>query len=171
MNSSIRDLPRQKFKRKPNSDGLIKCLPQPGQICNNPKVYARKFAPSISFTAPRQFRLPGQSLRGLRATALAPCFLLCHLDNFIVTRNLLPSPGTGKKHVTATQTAPNQTAGPLEGMRKERRWINFWNGGNLISDRDNVLGSKSGSITGPMEAERILLRSNEDRENLRIGFN
>jgi len=25
----------------------------------------------------------------------------------------LPSTGTGKKHGTATQTAPNQTAGPL----------------------------------------------------------
>jgi hypothetical protein len=24
---------------------------------------------------------------GLRATALVPCFLLCRLDNFIVTRN------------------------------------------------------------------------------------
>jgi hypothetical protein len=44
---------------------------------------------------------------GLRATALVPCFLLCHLDNFIVTRNLLPYPGTGKKHVTATRTPTN----------------------------------------------------------------
>jgi hypothetical protein len=33
--------------------------------------------------------------------------------SFTVTRNFLPSPGTGKKQVTATQTAPNQTAGPL----------------------------------------------------------
>jgi hypothetical protein len=30
-----------------------------------------------------------------------------------VTRNFLPSTRTGKKQVTATQTAPNQTAGPL----------------------------------------------------------
>jgi hypothetical protein len=29
------------------------------------------------------------------------------LDNFIVTRNLLPSTETGKKLGTATQTAPN----------------------------------------------------------------
>jgi hypothetical protein len=49
----------------------------------------------------------------LSADALVPCFLLYHLDNFVVTLNLLPSPGTGKKHVTATLTAPNQTAGPL----------------------------------------------------------
>jgi hypothetical protein len=30
-----------------------------------------------------------------------------------VTRNFVPSTGTGKKRGTATQTAPNQTAGPL----------------------------------------------------------
>ena len=41
----------------------------------------------------------------------------CHLDNFIVTLNSQPSTGTGKKHVTATQTAPNQTAGPLALIR------------------------------------------------------
>jgi hypothetical protein len=50
---------------------------------------------------------------GQRATALAPCFLLCYLDNFIVTQTTQPSPWISKKHVTATQTAPNQTAGPL----------------------------------------------------------
>jgi hypothetical protein len=49
----------------------------------------------------------------LSADALVPCFLLCHLDSFIVARSSLPSPGTGKKHGTATLTAPNQTAGPL----------------------------------------------------------
>jgi hypothetical protein len=40
---------------------------------------------------------------------------------FTVTRSPLPSTGPdsyrdGKKQVTATQTAPNQTAGPLAGM-------------------------------------------------------
>jgi hypothetical protein len=34
-------------------------------------------------------------------------------NSFTVTRSSLPSTGTGKKHGTATQTAPNQTAGPL----------------------------------------------------------
>ena len=33
--------------------------------------------------------------------------------NFTVTLGSLPSTGTGKKQCTATQTAPNQTAGPL----------------------------------------------------------
>jgi hypothetical protein len=91
-----------------------------------------KFQPFINFCAPRQFRLPGQSLRraaGHRAGAL---FFARHQDYFVVTRNfttiyldlvpsrtstvtrnLLPSTGTGKKQGTATQTAPNQTAGPL----------------------------------------------------------
>jgi len=31
----------------------------------------------------------------------------CRLDNFVVTRCLLPSPRTGKKRGTATRTAPN----------------------------------------------------------------
>ena len=91
-----------------------------------------KFLPFIEFTAPRQFRLPGQSLRraaGHRAGALyfalhrdyfvvTRNFTAVYLDlepfrNFTVTRNLPPSTGTGKKQVTTTLTAPNQTAGPL----------------------------------------------------------
>ena len=85
-----------------------------------------KFLPFISFTAPRQFHLRGQSLRraaGRRAGAL---FFALHRDYFIMTRNFtavyqdlvpfrsftvtrssLPFAGTGKKQVTATQTAPN----------------------------------------------------------------
>jgi hypothetical protein len=40
------------------------------------KVYERKFVPFINFCAPRQFRLPGQSLRraaGRRTGALFFC--------------------------------------------------------------------------------------------------
>jgi hypothetical protein len=82
--------------------------------------------PFIKFSAPRQFRLPGQSLRraaGHRAGALffarhLDSFIVtqnfeaiyrdwCRLDNFIVTLYHLPYTVTGKKQVTATQTAPN----------------------------------------------------------------
>jgi hypothetical protein len=38
---------------------------------------------------------------------------LLQLPSFTVTRSALWSTGTGKKQCTATQTAPNQTAGPL----------------------------------------------------------
>ena len=51
--------------------------------------------PFINLCAPRQFRLPGQSLRraaGQRASAL---FFARHLDYFIVTQNSHPSPGLG----------------------------------------------------------------------------
>jgi hypothetical protein len=79
----------------------------------------------INFSASGQFRLPGQTvgLAGRRAGAL---FFARHRDYFIVTRNFtavyldlvpfnnftvtrssLPFTGTGKKHGTATQTAPN----------------------------------------------------------------
>jgi hypothetical protein len=91
-----------------------------------------KFLPFIEFTTPRLFHLPGQSLRRAadhRAGAVffarhLDSFIVtlnfaaiyrdwCYLDNFIVTRNSQPSTGTGKKLGTATQTATNQTAGPL----------------------------------------------------------
>jgi hypothetical protein len=71
-----------------NSDGLIKCLRQPGQLQSLPlKSMREKSQPSICFTAPRQFRLAGQSLRraaGHRAGAL---FFALHRDYFAVTRN------------------------------------------------------------------------------------
>jgi hypothetical protein len=80
---------------------------------------------SINFTASGQFYLPGQTvwLAGRRAGAL---FFARHRDYYIMTRNFTaiyrdlvpsrnftvtqsspPSTGTGKKQVTATQTAPN----------------------------------------------------------------
>ena len=80
----------------PNSDGLIKCLRQPGLLQSQPlKSMREKFAPFINLTAPRLFRLPGQSLRraaGHRAGAL---FFARHLDYFIVTQNSQSLPGLG----------------------------------------------------------------------------
>ena len=91
-----------------------------------------KFLPFFEFTAPRLFRLPGQSLRRAAGHRAGAVFFARHRDYFVVTRNftaiyrdlvpfrsftvtrgLQPSTGTGKKRGTATQTAPNQTAGPL----------------------------------------------------------
>jgi len=90
-----------------------------------------KFIQLIKISVPRQFRFPGLhlGLAGRRAGAL---FFALHRDYFVVTRNFtaiyldfvpslsftvtrnsLPSTRTGKKQGTATQTAPNQTAGPL----------------------------------------------------------
>jgi hypothetical protein len=53
-----------------------------------------KFNPFINFSAPGQFRLPGQTvgLAGRRAGAL---FFARHLDYFIVTQNSQPLPGLG----------------------------------------------------------------------------
>jgi hypothetical protein len=75
---------------------------------------------------------PGTEWLGLWADAAGALFFARHRDYFIVTRNFtavyldlvpsrsftmtrspLPSTGTSKKQGTATQTAPNQTAGPL----------------------------------------------------------
>ena len=99
---------------------------QPGLLQSQPlKSIREKFVPFIKFTAPRLFRLAGQSLRaaGHRAGAVffarhLDSFIVTRnfsaiypdwwrLDNFILTRNSLPSTGTGKKRGTATQTATN----------------------------------------------------------------
>ena len=117
----------KKITSTPNSDGLIKCLPPARTVSQSvPKSMREKFKSFINFGTTGQFRLPGQSLRraaGHRAGAL---FFARHRDYFIVTRNFtavyldllpfwsftvtrssLPFTGTGKKQVTATQTAPN----------------------------------------------------------------
>ena len=71
-----------------NSDGLINCLRQPGQLQSQPlKSMRENPQPFINLCAPRLFRLPGQSLRraaGHRAGAL---FFARHLDYLVMTRN------------------------------------------------------------------------------------
>jgi hypothetical protein len=54
-----------------------------------------KFEPFINFTAPRQFRLPGQSLRRAAGRRAGAVFFARHLDYFAVTRNSQPLPGLG----------------------------------------------------------------------------
>jgi hypothetical protein len=56
--------------------------------------------------------------RHLDYFAVTRNFTAVYLDllpfrSFTVTRSFVPFTGTGKKLSTATQTAPNQTAGPL----------------------------------------------------------
>jgi len=46
-----------------------------------------KFQPFIEFTGPRQFYLPGQSLRRAAGHRAGAVFFARHLDSFIVTRN------------------------------------------------------------------------------------
>ena len=125
----------------PNSDGLINCL-QPAQdsFSIHPKhLWEKNISHLLASLHPDSF-FARDSTVGLAADALAPCFLLViltisswpkthirHPDlvpllSFIVTRNLLPFNGTGKKQVTATQTAPNQTAGPLGGIARKPRY-------------------------------------------------
>jgi len=50
---------------------------------------------------------------GLLASARGVMVFAEPLINYILTFNFCPSTGTGKNHATATQTATNQTAGPL----------------------------------------------------------
>ncbi len=54
---------------------------QPGLFQSQPSKSMREnFVPFISFTAPRQFHLPGQSLHGLRADA--HCVMVLHPRQF-----------------------------------------------------------------------------------------
>ncbi len=122
-----------------NSDGLINCLP-PTQdsFVTSPKIYARKLCSIYKILWHPDSFVYRDSIFGLAGRRAGALFFARHRDYFIVTRNLhchlsglgtvsqlhrdpkltRPSTGTGKKHVTATQTAPNQTAGPL-GLRDE----------------------------------------------------
>ena len=99
-----------------NSDGLIKCLPQPGTAFQSIlKSMPLNSVPFIKSCVTGQFRLPGQHHRAAGRRPGASFFAL-HLDSFIVTRNFaaiyrdllpfrsftvtrssLPSTGTGKK--------------------------------------------------------------------------
>jgi len=96
------------------------------------KVYERKFSTVYRIHCTTTVSSPGtKSTSGCRPTRwrLVFCsyrdyfivtqnFSAIYLDlvpfpSFTVTLSLLPFTRTGKKHVTTTQTAPNQTAGPL----------------------------------------------------------
>ena len=118
---------------KANSDGLIKCLPPThDSFVAIPKIYARKFCFIYEILWHPDSFVSRDSIFGLAGRRAGALFFARHRDyfivtlnftavyldlvpshNFTVTRSSLPSTGTGKKQVTATQTAPNQTAGPL----------------------------------------------------------
>ena len=77
-----------------NSDGLINCLRQPGLLQSQPlKSMRENSQPFINLCAPRQFRLPGQSLRRAAGHRSGAVFFARYLDYFIVTRNSQPLPG------------------------------------------------------------------------------
>jgi hypothetical protein len=117
----------------PNSDGLIKYLP-PTQdsVVSCPKIYALKLYCFYKILWHPDSTVSRDSIFGLAGRRAGALFFALHRDYFIVTRNFIatcrdlvpsrqfivtrkfrPSTRTGKKQVTATQTAPNQTAGPL----------------------------------------------------------
>jgi hypothetical protein len=93
-------------------------------------IKTKCIVPFIKFRRPPSCRLPGLLWR-CRPTRRRLVFCshrdyfvvtrsftavyrdLVPIYNFTVTRGFVPSTGTGKKRGTATQTAPNQTAGPL----------------------------------------------------------
>jgi hypothetical protein len=92
-----------------NSDGLINCLRQPELLQSEPlKSMREDFLPFIEFTAPRLFRLPGQSLRRAAGHRAGAVFFARYLDYFIVTRNSQPLPGLAT--VTQLHRDPKLTA-------------------------------------------------------------
>jgi hypothetical protein len=92
--------------------------------------------PFIKYCGTLTVSSTGTASLGWRANAAGTLFFAVHLDCFIVTRNFTaiyldlvpfrsfivtrsssPFTRTGKKQVTATQTAPNQTAGPSDCLK------------------------------------------------------
>ena len=115
------------------SDGLIKCLP-PTQdsFVTSPKTYALELCSIYKILLYPDCFVSRDSIFGLAGRRAGALFFALPQDCFIVTRNftaiyldLVPSLSftvtrsshsstrTGKKRGTATQTATNQTAGPL----------------------------------------------------------
>ena len=132
-NTVGRCIPKIKNNTCANSDGLIKCLP-PTQynFVTSPKIHARNFRSIYKIMWHPGSFIYRDSIFGLAGRRAGALFFARHRDyfvltryfiavyqdlvpfrNFTVTRSSLPFTGTGKKQVTATQTAPNQTAGPL----------------------------------------------------------
>jgi hypothetical protein len=71
---------------KPNSDGLINCLPQPGQLRNRSQKSMREgFNPLIKSCCIRTVPAAETKSIGLQADALVVMVFARHLDNFIVT--------------------------------------------------------------------------------------
>jgi hypothetical protein len=129
------------MQRKPNSDGLIKCLPQPGQFCYwPPKSMRVNINPLIKSCGTRTVPVAETKSIGLPADALVSWFLQCHLDSFAVTgqllptyrdsavktvpsgrENLRPSIWTLQKHMpTPTQTPTPYTTGPSDCLKTYR---------------------------------------------------
>ena len=84
-------LPRQlTLQRKPNSDGLIKCLRQPGLLQSQPlKSMLENLCGLLNSLHLDSFVSRDKVYVGLPATALAPCFLLVPISPWHVTS--LPS--------------------------------------------------------------------------------
>ena len=99
------------------------------------KVYASKFISTYQILRHPDKSCCRDKVNRVASRRAGALFFARHLDYFIVTLNFiviyrdlvpsrsftvtlgsLPSTGTGKNQATATQTATNQTAGPLGGI-------------------------------------------------------
>jgi hypothetical protein len=110
-----------------NSDGLINCLPPThDSFVTSPKIYVSNFCSIYKILWHPDSFIYRDSIFGLAGRRAGALFFARHLDYFAVTRNVtaiyldlipfrnftvtrssLPFTRTGKKRVTATQTAPN----------------------------------------------------------------
>ena len=90
-----------------NSDGLINCLLQPGQLRNRPEKSMREnFNPLIKSCATRTVPAAETESIGLQADARVVMVFARHLDSFIVTPNARPPIGILQKRMpTLTRTA------------------------------------------------------------------
>jgi hypothetical protein len=116
-----------KIKTLPNSDGLIKCLLQrQDRFVTSPNIYALNLCSIYKILWHPDSFVYRDSIFGAVGRRSGALFFVRHLDyfavtrnftavyrdlvpfnSFTVTRNFVPSTGTGKKLGTATQTAPN----------------------------------------------------------------
>ena len=75
----------------PNKGGIVYCLLQPDYFLIGPKVYGSKFIPTYKTLRHPDCSCYRDKVNRLQADAQLSLFLQSHLDNFIVTWQILPT--------------------------------------------------------------------------------
>jgi len=117
-----------KLTRNANSVGLINCLLQPGLFLDQPQKSIRaNLFQLIKYCCTRTNPAAETKSIGLQADARVVMVFACHLDNFIVTWQILP---TYRDHAIWTTLSWQRIPAHLPGLCKNS--CQPWRGRQLI---------------------------------------
>jgi len=111
-------LDEYKFVSAPNTDGMVNCLRQPGQLHHDTKTPVREFW--VVYNNSGTLTNPATETKsiGLPADARVAKFLQPNLESLILTSQLFPIYQDLQKPCNATRTATHHTTGPLTIIRR-----------------------------------------------------